>query len=1092
MMDDEIDKAKLEPDVIDNRAAVMAEVLAMNLNRIRFLDVSSGYFDVGGYGLVRKSLERAATNSSFEFRLMIGRDAIRPPTFDTFEEYRKHAGLLPESVKAGLDAEDLDGASMDDVAGLIAFLRRGNVQVRRGGARFNHAKCYILGDVGAIVGSSNFTRAGLATNNELNTGAYSTETWKKIRKWYKDMWDEADDAKDDMLQVLEQSKFGLPAEPYDIYLKMLFEKYKRILTAMATDTTATKTLAKFQRDAVSTLQQIIAERGGAMLADSTGLGKTHIGIEVMRQKMAEGKKVLLIAPAQVRDTVWTDKLDEAQINARMIGTEELGRKNFDVFRYKRYDFIIIDESQNFRSGTTGRRKNLMKIVSLGKRKQILLMSATPINNSLMDLYYQISIITGGRNDYFTDIGIPDLYEYLRKAANRKLDDGLEKIQLLLETIMVRRTRTFIREVYPNEKINDRPITFPERDYRPINYGMTDLFGNVYEDLFNTIRSLNMVPYGIDRYNDSLTDEERQKHAVLAHLQVILLLKRFESSVKAVMISIENKIALFEYFDSVLKTNRIVSPKQLNKIMLKWNTQNMEGDGDDDELRDEFFMNEIRDIPVLSAGRYDVESMKRDIGSDLKHLRRYRDSLKNMPKFDKKAEAVADMILRDGALEKEGRKVLVFTEYTATAVYVRDFLEDKFDDKNVSLITGSVKKSRRPQIIREFSPKANTAEDEDRPKQETDILVSTEVLSEGQNLQDCNYVVNYDLPWNPMRIVQRIGRVDRLTSTHGTVHSRECFPDTKLDDLLKLVGKLMDKIGHINDAIGLDEDLLGQEASPKNFGETTAGRIRALAGGVDSGKVAEGMERESDLMPARTPINEIIQHIKKAGIMKMEEFSMGRRSGKTGEGRKVVLAYLRETAGKRRFYSVVFDYATGKAKIVDDMEAIVLARCGEDTPTHLPMDVDGHGVSFRHLVEIDGIAREAIAMRNSSDIRIANDLKSKPKRNEKTIDKIRDIIDNEVIGGNLPVADGKDAYNILKSTDLWHWNDDMESLLDDYENRRDVRSLVGELRRIRDSIGMDADDALDVEEDTGSLVLVGALFITGSETDAGQLRIGQFT
>ena len=376
--------------------------------------------------------------------------------------------------------------------------------------------------------------------------------------------------------------------------------------------------------------------------------------------------------------------------------------------------------------------------------------------------------------------------------------------------------------------------------------------------------------------------------------------------------------------------------------------------------------------------------------------------------------------------------------------------------------------------------------------EIDILVSTEVLSEGQNLQDCNYVINYDLPWNPMRIVQRIGRVDRLTSTHGTVHSRECFPDTKLDDLLKLVGKLMDKIGHINDTIGLTEDLLGQEASPKNFGETTAGRIRALAGGVESGKVAEGMERESDLMPARIPINEIIQHIKKAGIMKMEEFSMGRRSGKTGEGRKVVLAYLRETAGKRRFYSVVFDYATGKAKIVDDMEAIMLARCSEDTPTHLPMDVDGHGVSFRHLVEIDGIACEAIAMRNSSDIQIANDLKSKPKRNEKTIDKIRDIIDNEVIGGNLPVADGKDAYNILKSTDLWHWNDDMESLLDDYENSRDIRSLVGELRRIRDSIGMDADDALDVEEDTGSLVLVGALFITGSETDAGQLRIEQFT
>ena len=135
--------------------------------------------------------------------------------------------------------------------------------------------------------------------------------------------------------------------------------------------------------------------------------------------------------------------------------------------------------------------------------------------------------------------------------------------------------------------------------------MTDLFGNVYEDLFKTIKSLHMAPYGIEKYNTTLTDEEKQKHAVLAHLQVILLLKRFESSVMAVTISIENKISLFEYFGSVLKRNRIVSPKQLNKIMMKWNAQSMEGEGDDDELRDKFFMDEIRNLPVQDAGKYDV-------------------------------------------------------------------------------------------------------------------------------------------------------------------------------------------------------------------------------------------------------------------------------------------------------------------------------------------------------------------------------------------------------------------------------------------------------------------------------------------------------
>ena len=1088
----EFDKAKAEPDVIDNREAAMADVLNINMGRIDFLDISSGYFEVNGYGLVRKTLEAAATDPSFAFRLMVGKDAIRPPAFDTFEEYRRYAEMRQASMKSDLDGKEIDGASMDDVMGLVGFLKQDNVQVRRGRARFNHAKCYILGNEGAVVGSSNFTRAGLSGNDELNAGVYNTATWAKIRGWYERMWDGAEDAKHDMLRVLEQSKFGVPAEPYDIYLKILFEKYKRILTEMAkSDTTATKALAKFQRDAVSTILQIIDERGGAMLADSTGLGKTHIGLEVMRQKMPKGKKVLLIAPAQVRDTVWKDKLEEAQISAKTIGMEELGRKDFDVFKFKKYDFVVIDESQNFRSSATGRRHNLMKIMSLGKRKQVLLMSATPINNSLMDLYYQISIITGGRNDHFADIGIPDLYGYLRKAANHRLNDGLEKVQLLLDTIMVRRTRTFIREVYPNEEISGKPITFPKRDYEPIRYGMTDLFGNVYEDLFKTIKSLHMAPYGIEKYNTTLTDEEKQKHAVLAHLQVILLLKRFESSVVAVTISIENKIALFEYFGSVLKRNRIVSPKQLNRIMMKWNAQSMEGEGDDDELRDRFFMDEIRNLPVQDAGKYDVRLMRRDVESDLAHLRRYRDSLKKMPKFDKKAEAVADMILKDGALDKEGRKVLVFTEYTATATYIKQFLEDKFDGKRVELITGSVKKKRRPDIIREFSPKANVGEDDEMPKEETDILVSTEVLSEGQNLQDCNYVVNYDLPWNPMRIVQRIGRVDRLTSMHDTVHSRECFPDEKLDELLMLVGKLMDKIGDINDAVGLDADLLGQEATPKNFGEATAGRIRALAGGDGAGRVIGELERESDLMPTRSPINEISQHIKRAGIMKMEEFSMGRRSGKPGEGRKAVLAYLRKTP-TRRFHSVVFDHATGRAEVVDDMEAIMLAKCSEDTPTYLPMDGDGHTESFEQLLGIDRAAREAIKTRNSSDHQISHDLQARPKKSEKTIEKIRGVIDDEVGRGNLPLAEGEAVDKILDSAGLLQWDDDMESLLDDYDARRNIRSLVGQLRRIGDNIGVNADKPSgEAEEKPGRLVLVGAVFITGDGQDAGRTGMDRF-
>ena len=1078
-MIDTFDKEKAEPDVIDNTEFTMAGTLNINMPRINFLDVSSGYFEVSGYEMVRQTLENAAKDPRFVFRLLVGKDAIRPSTYDTFEEYSRYSDMFGDTMESGLKKESLNHTQMDTVLSLINLLGQDNVHVRRGSARFNHAKCYILGDEGAVVGSSNFTKSGLSGNNELNTGVWATGTWKKIRGWYERMWNEATPAKDDMIQVLEQSKFGAPATPYDIYLKMLFEKYKRILTAMSrsdTPSAATRTLAKFQQDAVYNILQTIDERGGAILADSTGLGKTHIGLEVMRKKMAEGKKVLLIAPAQIRDTVWKDKLEEVQINARIIGTEELSRKDFDVFKYKKYDFVVVDESQNFRSSTAGRRLNLMKIMSMGRRrKQVLLMSATPVNNSLMDLYYQISIITGGHDDQFIDIGIPDLYRYMRKAANHKIHDGLEKVQLLLDTVMIRRTRTFIREVYPDERLGDTPITFPKRDYRPIKYGMTDLFGNVYQDLLDTIQSLHMVPYGIERYNNTVTDEERQKHKVLAHLQVILLLKRFESSVMAIIISRENKIRLFEYFGNILKKNQIVSPKHLNKIMQKWDTQNQSMDGNEEESLDEFLMGEVEKFPLRDGSDYDIDTMLRHVKSDLKNLRRYRDALKDMPKFDKKAQAVAETILKDGILNKEGRKVLVFTEYTATALYIKDILEDKFNDKRVGLITGNVKKSKRADIIRRFSPVANISEDDTMPDEQIDILVSTEVLAEGQNLQDCNYVINYDLPWNPMRIVQRIGRVDRLTSKHDTVHSRECFPDEKLDELLTLVGKLMDKIGDINESIGLDADLLGQEASPKSFKGDTMGRIRALASG-DAHTITDEMERESDMMPAKSPINEISQYIKKAGIMKMEKFSMGRRSGKTGDDNKVILAYVRETP-RRRFYWVVYDTHTKRAEIVDDSDAIPLAKCGENEPTYLPMDGLDGATSFRLLLDMDAAARKEIERQSGMDYKLARSLRLKRTKRQKIVERIRDAIFDEIMAGQLPESEAESVDPILDSHDILQWSDDLEDILDEYESRKDIQSLVLQIKRMRDDIGIETDSAGSETGPPGELVLVGAIFVS---------------
>jgi len=1084
----DIDKSVAEPDVIDNRKHMMADVLNINLDRINSLYISSGYFDVKGYNLIREKLNAALDRNSFDFRLLIGKNAIKAPEpLETLEAYQDKI-TAPEvtrmqSIKAKTDEQEIDMQGMNDVSRLIAFLKRDNVAVRHNDMRFNHSKCYILGQQGALVGSSNFTHSGLLGNDELNAGIYSTETWKRVSEWFERMWEKAQDAKREMIDVLEQSKFGVPPPPYEVYMKILFEKYRRHLEQDKTDIIAAKNLAKFQQDAVLTCMQIIEDYGGVILADSTGLGKTHIGLEIIRRKVyGEHKKALLVAPAQIRDTIWESKLNDAGMVVEMIGTEELGRKDFDIFKYKKYDFVIIDESQNFRSKTANRRLNLMKIMSLGKKKQVALLTATPINNSIMDLYYQISIITGGKDDYFIDIGIPNLYRHMKKAADRSwLRLGLEKIQSLLDAIMVRRTRTFIREVYQKDKLDGRQITFPEREYAPIHYSVADLFGDIYERLLNTIESLRMAPYGIEQYNTKATEEEKKQHRVLADLQKILLLKRFESSVVAIHVSIDRKIRLFEQFRYHLERNEIISPKELHKIMKKYSIDEIEGNTEKDEVDDDYeqrLLDDIQKLPVVRNSQdYDISRMKQDMDYDIQQLKKYKRGISKIIPHDRKIIAVAEKIQKDKALEKEGKKVLIFTEYTTTAQYIHEEMKKKFHGKTVLLITGDVKKSERKKIIRQFSPMANSEEGDEMPEKSADMLVSTEVLAEGQNLQDCNYVVNYDLPWNPMRIVQRLGRIDRLTSRHNIVRSRECFPDKALDKLLKLISKLMAKIDTIRDVVGTDVSVMGQEASPKGFNDVTAKRIRAFAGTGDSKNTAEELERESDLMPAKIPINEIKWYIAQAGTAMMKEVPLGRRSGKAGEGQKAILAYTQRQS--RTFRSVLFDYHTGKAEVIDDNEAITLLRCDVNEPKHLPMDGSENRESFEHLLKIDSLAQEAIRQYSKSNASQAAILDARLDSYRKMIDRISGIIVDCVYNGEISEDEGEKISTILNSPDLRAWADDLSDVLDE----KDPSVLIDELKRLGRAIGVSKPEPRTTAKPVNEkFVLVGAMFISGEIFD----------
>lgn len=1092
--------SRIKRDIIDNTGDItMSDVLNSEIPHTKKLDISTGYFNVPGYAMLKDSMIGATQKDGFAMRLLLGRQALIPES--DFEEKAQENGEDAVSLKSNLNEAELTLEAMSDTNSLISLLKMENVQARLGSSRFNHSKCYIMDD-SVLIGSSNFTSGGLTGNYELNAGLYQPGVSKTTRDWFDRMWDMSEDTKQKLIELLESSKFGVPATPYDVYIKMIFEKYRDMLATDKGDQQYNIELTTFQKDAVRTALFIMSEFQGAMIADATGLGKTNMGMEILRQKiLKENRKVMLVAPSQVLRSMWEKKLREAGLRIfKPISMESLGRENAleKWYEYKNIDFVLVDESQNFRSKNANRSINLAKIMTLGKKKQALLLSATPINNSIMDLYYQMSIITRTDDRYFwRSIGIPDLYRHMRDAANKEggLTAGLEKIQRLLDGIMVRRTRSYIREVYPKDTINGQPIKFPDHEYSPIHYSLADLYGNVFQRILDDMDKLTMAPYGLEQYNIQATKDEKTKHRVLAHLQVILLLKRFESSVEAVKASLDNKIRLYEYIDKVAKDGKMVRVRDLNRIITKGNyitNRTDSSDSSDVFDMDEFLLQEIQKMDAEEIGKeYDMERFKDDLQEDLKILRELRSEIGKVT-ADKKLEAVRDMIIKDRALDSESKKVLIFTEYTTTARYLRREIKNSFPEKETELITGDTKHEVRSRYIERFAPVSNLEDDQRLEEKEVDILISTEVLAEGQNLQDCNYVINYDLPWNPMRIVQRVGRVDRLTSKYDTVHSRACYPDRELDGILEMMGKLLSKIQTVNEVIGLDSELLGETPTPHQYNGHLKDRLKVLGKkGQAASDVILRMERDADLMPQNTPLNEIARRAKEIGIDDLRAMPIGRRSGKAGSERKCILAYAREKP-ERYVYFVVYNYEKDEAYVPEnEYDAVNEARCLPDEPLYLPMDGDDSAESFRQLLHIDKKAREAIALSDDQVRKYAKNTRN--TLYEKIRRDVKRVLNDAFKTGKVDAERINRVNDIANRIELQAWEVNLKDIVARYSDDGDMELFLMGIESIGEQIGIEGEIVVaEGEIDYDSMKLVGAMFISPNEGSEEKTGIDDFT
>ena len=898
--------------VVDNLGGnTAAAILRSYIKPKSLCSIASAYFTVSGFELVANQLEQCK-----HFRLLLGAEPGADPL---------RMAIL--DIWKNIDIRD----SPKQAERAVNFFSKDNVEIRLHPGPFFHGKTYIVNhpepifekqnnvtvtteteryrptqliykgallaksdNAAALVGSSNFTYGGLHQNAELNLFDASGESTIELLTWFEERWQNSNDIKEEFIRLLRG--YYKPFAPFWIYAKALYELYKEDLEGPEEGKPgSTIELADFQTAGYKSAMRILNRYNAVLIADAPGLGKTWIGGKLLEEfAYYKREPALIICPAEV-EPIWRRFAEKYKIPVGgLLHTEVLGRgvKNgspeVPPQKYKDFSFVLVDESHHFRNPDAGRYIWMQQLLALPKPevkvegeltqldRKMVFVTATPVNNSVWDLHWQLRLLVGRELDNIAlRQGIKDLTKYFESA-----ETGEGNLYDLIETVAVRRSRTFIREYYPNATIEGRPINFPDRELERIAYQMHPSLKGLYAIAANAIDQCKLVPYRIENYRKTLRDETKIfRGELLSTLFRILLLKRLESSIWAFRCTIQNIIDLFHATLENLEKGQVMSVENFREF-LKTIEQSKEDDSTVELALNQFFE---------EAEDFDISLMKTDLTSDLKIL---SDVLALLPADEQKVIEIDNKFQEvKRKLDASKQKIIIFTSFMDTATYL--FKNLQFPGKTIGLVTGDEAKiwtgdkeigTNRAKIINLFSPRNNeytlsTAE------KEIQILISTDVLSEAINLQDAGQVMNYDFPWNPMKLVQRAGRIDRIGSLHKSIVISNLFPEQGLEIILGLMQKLLGKIEQVHRSVGLEWSLLGEEPLPVDFAATIervkAGDKKIL---IDIEKKMEGLvgldPQEQLLAILQTLSKDEIERIPDGAgsLTKLEPIQKNRKTG----------------------------------------------------------------------------------------------------------------------------------------------------------------------------------------------------------------------
>lgn len=796
-------------DIIDNSDVKLIEVLKEKLSICKRARFAIGWLFLTGFKELRNEIDKleklevlagARTNRQTTEALLLEKK-WESAVADALEKTR----YLPEDKRQKILDEEFKGLvndlsyikpsqeNIEFLRWLLDKLNEGKIDIRIYYKEPFHAKLYLfeyedqrhgLGE--AIVGSSNFSLSGFRLNTELNVRVLGDDNYNDLTAWFDKRWQESDKTQFTLLAqkaIVKSWAFNDEVTPFRIYLKVLHEifSYKE-----KPEIEIEADLYRFQKDAVIDAYQRLNKYNGVFIADVPGIGKTYVGAALLSHLESEGKFAIVIVPPRLVE-YWEEVLREFGVAKAKVFSAGKLEEILENEKYLKRPVILIDESHHFRNPDTQKYRDIAKIC---EDKEVVLLSATPQNLDIWDIYWQLKLFTPYEAYHKFRIYPIELKKYFNDCLEKKAN-----IEDLIAQIFIRRTRSDIREYYPEEN-----IYFPTRKgpYR-IDYSIDDVYeGGLYQKLQEQLRKLRYARYNLGVYaiKDRFDDDEFQRLTVawknLTRLVSISFHRRLESSIKAFQDSLSKSIRTYDGFTRILEEENKVFIGEVDEI--EETIEQLEN-GEEVEFKEgENYYN---------ADRFEVDELKRDLENDIAVLSEMFESVKTLTAKDDDKLATLINILNQDHLK--GKKIIIFSSYESTVKYLHDEIKNKFE--KVDFVSGGEKLLTK---IKRFAPKANFAKI--KPEEEIKILITTEVLSEGLNLQDGQIIINYELHWNPVRIIQRIGRIDRIGSEHDEIYVYNFFPETEAEKVIKVETRVSDRIkafihnfGYDEKTISLDEE-----------------------------------------------------------------------------------------------------------------------------------------------------------------------------------------------------------------------------------------------------------------------------------------------